>query len=241
MQGWPPAALPHQPRWVLLPSTTFPPAPLIPAHGHRSPSTCSAGKTFPAHEAELASPGQPDKAPRGARPCSALCCFSFPFPEINRPPQRETNAFVSKAGRTVRMACLPASRQGLDKSPRAMGSPATQHKSLLTVLLLRRSSFWEGWGFCPPACFSPGKSRLMPACPGRLPSPTAFILNRHQLDARQGVCREAPVFGPLHVPLGWQAPNGVPKLSSKEVAFSWGCPAPSSGRSSPTSAPSSGP
>lgn len=80
---------------------------------------------------------------------SALCCFSFPFPQINRPPQRETNAFVSEAGRTVRMACLPVSRQGLAESPKATGSPAMQPKSLLTVLLLRRGAFGEGWGFCP--------------------------------------------------------------------------------------------
>lgn len=103
----PPATLPHQPKWVLLP---VPPMLLNPNHGHRSASTCSAGKTFPAHEAELAPRGQLNKAPRGGRPCSALCCFSFSFSQINRLPQRETNIFVSKPGRAVRMACLPASR-----------------------------------------------------------------------------------------------------------------------------------
>lgn len=123
-----------------------------PSHGHRSSSTCSAGKTFPAHKAELAPLGQSSKAPCGARPCSSHCCFSFPFPQINRPPQRETNIFVSKAGRTVRMACLPASRQGLDRSLRAMGSPAIQHKSLLTVLLLRRGAF-RGAGVFAPCLF----------------------------------------------------------------------------------------
>lgn len=98
-----------------------------------------------------------------------------------------------------------------------------------------------GTGLLPPACFSPRKSRLMPACPGRLPSPTALILNRQQLGINQGVWRLAPISGPLHVPLGWQAFHGVPKLSSKEVAFFWGCPAPSSQCSNPNSAPSSGP
>lgn len=147
LQGRPPAALPYQSHWVLLPATALPP---VSAHGHRSSSssTCSASKTFPAHEAELAPPGRSNKA-CGARLCSALCCFSFPFPQINRPPQRETNAFVSEAGRTVRTACLPASRQGLAESPKATGSPAMQPKSLLTVLLLRRGAFGEGWGFCP--------------------------------------------------------------------------------------------
>lgn len=85
----------------------------------------------------------------------------------------------------------------------------------------------------PPACFSPRKSWLMPACLGRLPSPTALNLNRQQLGIHQGVWREAPVSGPLHVPLGWQALHGVPKLSSKEMAFFWGCSAPNSQCSKP--------
>lgn len=46
------------------------------------------------------------------------------------------------------MACLLVSHQGLDKSLRAMGSPAMQHKSLLTVLLFRRGAFWGYWCFC---------------------------------------------------------------------------------------------
>lgn len=93
----------------------------------------------------------------------------------------------------------------------------------------------------PPACSSPRKSRLMPACPGRLPSLTALILNRQQLGIHRGLWRLGPVSRPLHVPLGWQALHGVPKLSSKEVASFWSCPGPSSQCSNPTSAPSSGP
>lgn len=121
-----------------------------PHYGHRSSSACSAGETLPAHEAELTPPGQLNKASCGqARPCSAFRCFSFPFPQINQLPQRETNAFVSKLGRTVSMACLPASRQELDKSPRAMESPAAQPKSLLTVLLLRRGVFGRAGDFAP--------------------------------------------------------------------------------------------
>lgn len=90
-----------------FPSTTHP-CSLIPTPGHRSSWTCSAGKTSLAHKAELAPPGQMNKAPRGANLCSALCYFSFPFTQINRTPQRETNAFVFQ-GRTVRMARLTAS------------------------------------------------------------------------------------------------------------------------------------
>lgn len=138
----------------LLPATALPPAPLILVHRHRSSSTCSAGKIFPSFEAELSPPGQLNKAALKARLWS-LCLLPFPFPQINRPPLKDTNASVSQVGMTVRMASPPASHQGLHMPPRAAGSPAPAQALADSAIV--KGCIWAGLGLLPHASFSPGK------------------------------------------------------------------------------------
>lgn len=168
--------------------------------------------------------------------CSLL--FLLPFLP-NKQNTTKRDKCLCFPGKDCQNGMLPCILLGVRKVPKRHRELCHTAQVLADSTIVKKGCILGGMGLLPPACFSPRKSWLMPR-ETSLPD-SSYSEQTAAWHSRRRWMGLASISGPLHVPLGWQALHGVLKLSSKEVAFFWGCSSLSSQCSNPTSASSSGP